>query len=70
MSMHIDQHPEALLERNAPVSQEKYKAHYVHLREANVVNVRRCVRDTHAAVNLCNVNVKRPYYYSFFSRWR
>ncbi len=52
MSMHIDRYPEALLDPDDPVSQDKYKAHYVHLREANVVMVRRSVRDSHASVNI------------------
>ncbi len=50
MTQHIGEYPEALLDPSDPVSQEKYKAHYLHLRESNVVMVRRAVRDTHAAV--------------------
>ncbi len=51
MTMHIGQYPEALLNPTDPVSQDKYKSHYVHLREENVINIRKAVRDSHAAVN-------------------
>ncbi len=50
--MHIGHYPEALLSPTDPVSQDKFKAHYVHLREQNVLNVRRAVRDSHAAVKI------------------
>ncbi len=70
MSMHIDRYPEALLDPNDPVSQDKYKAHYVHLREANVVMVRRSVRDSHASVNAKKVMVKGLIMNVWMDRWR